>query len=475
MMMSFISKDKVYRSMPFNMDVCLQLSSKRSWINDALVCEELTRSVPNRRATYRGKWRNLPVAIKCFYGNGARRRLKREMAGWELIHELQLKAPKVLGTFVIRDNLTNKSIGFGALFEWIVNGRAAQLKNTEVLQEVVRGLSLAHSRNIIFRDPHAGNYLQDSDYNLYLIDGDSIRRKRNVGYRARAKNLALLLAQIPELADEKFSEVLRAYWSVSESSTVSSVQRMLPKFIQSERRSLYWRFLRKTLRNSSRFMKEVIRQRTVVFVDSENQLDTLDQFITDPELLLSSGNLIKVGGSSAVGRINLGGTSMIVKKYVSKTAFQRFRRYLDPFPKWRRAWAFGHLCGLVGVPVAAPLVLVEIKGHFLEKTAYLLMRDAGHETLLDRVKSEKIGLVDIDRVASLFNLMNRGSLVHGDLKATNIAMTDIGPVLLDLDSMKISNARQGDIRRFFLNWEDSPGVFKKFADSFSNVGLYRKE
>ena len=67
---------------------------------------------------------------------------------------------------------------------------------------------------------------------------------------------------------------------------------------------------------------------------------------------------------------------------------------------------------------------------------------------------------------------------HGDLKATNILLSDQGPVLIDLDAMRqhktettYQQAARKDINRFLRNWQDNPVLLATARQLLSAQGF----
>jgi tRNA A-37 threonylcarbamoyl transferase component Bud32 len=72
--------------------------------------------------------------------------------------------------------------------------------------------------------------------------------------------------------------------------------------------------------------------------------------------------------------------------------------------------------------------------------SYLLMEYISGRTLYDLLRDstvdERSKAATVQRVKGLLDELGRYRITHGDMKYTNILVTDAGPVLIDLDGMK---------------------------------------
>ena len=461
----------------FNMLVSLAIDGRPPSKNVDLYCEKVLRTIPGRRTVYQGKWDGKPVAIKCFFGSRADRHLKRELAGWSILEDLEIRSPQVLGDFAILDRVTGKKVGLGLLVEWLVDAEPAMLGDGIILQKIIGMLSKAHSRGVKFLDPHSGNYLINKRQDLYLVDGDSIRKTGRLTIRQKAKNLALVLAQFPGPSSALISRACRVYENAEGSTDLGRIfENRVTKLERSARRKITRSYLKKTLRESSRFSKLYLRNGSARLLTLRDYpLDFFEEFSADPELIFSKGEVIKAGGSSIVSRVQLADQSLVIKKYKNKTRWKKIKRHMQVYPRWRRAWSFGHLFEAIGIPVPRMLALLEVKSGWVGSIAYLVMQDTGIDNLLDVADANRVSRADIEGVVGLLRLMRDHGFVHGDLKATNIMVSETTVFLLDLDSVKISSANKKDIQRFLGNWEHEHELSAKFLEELLSAGLLVKD
>lgn len=81
-----------------------------------------------------------------------------------------------------------------------------------------------------------------------------------------------------------------------------------------------------------------------------------------------------------------------------------------------------------------------------------------------------------ERIAEVFQSLARYRIIHGDLKGTNIVISEKRPVLMDLDSLTECKSEQRfrirfaeDIKRFLRNWEDNAELKDLFCSRLANL------
>nr|MCS5556439.1 hypothetical protein [Arenicellales bacterium] len=100
---------------------------------------------------------------------------------------------------------------------------------------------------------------------------------------------------------------------------------------------------------------------------------------------------------------------------------------------------------------------------------------------LDHFKGD-IPLVEIKKtlgeIVEILCKLRHKHISHGDLKATNILLSDQGPVLIDLDVMQqhssesaYQQAANKDVGRFLRNWQDNPVLLATARQLLSAQGF----
>ena len=181
--------------------------------------------------------------------------------------------------------------------------------------------------------------------------------------------------------------------------------------------------------------------------------------------MLAAAEIIKDGNSATVFRLELAGEPMVVKRYNSKGPMHRIRRWFKPRP--RIAWRNGHVLGLLGIPTAEPLALIERRRGPLTADCHLVMRDLGALDLAEETRTCGWRPGRLQQIANLFQQLAAAGLRHGDAKATNFLVHNDQAHLIDLDGLAFAVNQAKDIQRFLDNFDGALRVQAeaKFAES----------
>ena len=105
----------------------------------------------------------------------------------------------------------------------------------------------------------------------------------------------------------------------------------------------------------------------------------------------------------------------------------------------------GHRLGMIGVSTPKPLAFIERCKLGLVWNSYLVNEYTEGEKLYDFLKDEDIPESKksevIGQITKLIDKMGEYNITHGDLKHSNILISESGPVLTDLDAMRQHKAR----------------------------------
>lgn len=449
---------------------------------EGLTCHEIVRALPGKRLVCRGTWTGRAVYAKLFSGRHAARYAARDAQGVALLGAAGIATPALLHAGQATDGSCEVLI-----FAEVVDSQNAEALWPELDHDqryllavaLVREVARHHEAGLLQTDLYLKNFLLQGEA-LHTLDGDGVRRLPwLLPARAAWQNLALLLSKfdVQELA-RWLPELLQAY--VSERACQAISLDKLARLVEKQRHRVVDGYAD----------KKVFRHCTDVAVTQTWGLYTsrLRAFgvagmpepdALDAEIAASAGNRLKSGNTCTVALAVIAGRKVVVKRYNIKNWLHGIGRL------WRRSrasrsWANAHRLRMHGIRTAVPLALVERRFGPCRLQAYFLADfvDAPDmETWMrDReVDAETKRLV----AANLARLMYKLRLLqisHGDMKATNIYVDGIEPVLIDLDSMCHYGCRKWferkhvrDLQRLLGNWADRPHIQRMLVEALQQT------
>jgi tRNA A-37 threonylcarbamoyl transferase component Bud32 len=191
-------------------------------------------------------------------------------------------------------------------------------------------------------------------------------------------------------------------------------------------------------------------------------------FIEQIDGLMDAGRILKTGDATCVSNITWNNESIVVKRYDNK-GFVHSLRHTIKKSRARKAWLYAHFLRMLGINTPwAPAYIEQRRGllvwrsylvtQYIEgKNLWLFLRD-------DHVAEQRKKDV-IRQVVKLLDKLWDSRITHGDLKHTNVLVTQNGPVLTDLDGMMVHRwellyrkKRAKDVERFIRKTNISPAL-----------------
>ncbi len=209
--------------------------------------------------------------------------------------------------------------------------------------------------------------------------------------------------------------------------------------------------LKKCLRTSKRHLQIKAGSYIAMFDRGFCQdVESLD-FIEKIDTLMDKGQILKNDDTSYVSHLTWNSKDVVVKRYNHK-GFIHSLRHTIKRSRARRNWLHGHRLGMLNIATPRPLAYIEQRRGLLVWQSYLVTEYVKGRELKDFLRddktSEKKRSIVSQQVAELLDSLSEHKITHGDLKHSNILITDNGPVLIDLDAMKVH--RWNRIYRFRL-------------------------
>ena len=427
----------------------------------------LLRVLPGQRYVGAGVWRGRTVLAKLLVGPKAARHFQRELEGVRLLAAQGMTTPLLLA-----DGLEDGEGGW-LLFEFIEQAHSlgdawAEVESQTplndvqqtVLGEALSAIAQLHAKGLWQEDLHLDNLLR-SHGKLYLIDGAGIRVEEAGKPLSRQKvleNLGVFFAQLPKSL-EPFTEELLVHYLLSNGEhglPMEALQKQIDK-VRSWRLKDY---LDKVGRDCSLFSVQdgASGLRAIRREEEAAMLPVLAK----ADELLDQGHLYKTGGAASVGRVEVNGRSLVIKRYNIKDLAHWFKRFWRPSRAWH-SWREGNRLLFLGIATPKPLALLENRVLGLRSKAYLVTEYLPGPDIIERfapyVASGDAPESELVALDQLFAQLIAERISHGDLKGHNVFWHQDRWALIDLDAMcqhssqsSFAPAFARDRARFMRNW-----------------------
>ncbi|MDB6141481.1 MAG: Serine/threonine protein kinase [Pseudomonas sp.] len=427
----------------------------------------LLRVLPGQRYVGAGVWRGRPVLAKLLVGSKAARHFQREREGVRLLADQGMTTPLLLA-----EGLQDGEGGW-LLFEFLESAKSlgeawAEVEHLRVLadeQQAVLGEALSaiaqmHGKGLWQEDLHLDNLLRHNGQ-LYLIDGAGIRVEQGGKPLSRQRvleNLGVFFAQLPKTL-EPFTEELLVHYLLSNGEhglPMEALQKQINK-------TRGWRlkdFLSKVGRDCSLFsVKDSAFGLRAIRREEESAMTPV---LAQADALLDHSHLYKTGGAASVGRVEVSGRALVIKRYNIKNFAHWLKRFWRPSRAWH-SWREGNRLAFLGIATPKPLALLEQRFFWLRRKAYLVTEYLPGPDIIERfapyVESGEAPEDELQALDLLFAQLLRERISHGDLKGHNVFWQQDRWALIDLDAMcqhssasSFASAFARDRARFMRNW-----------------------
>jgi tRNA A-37 threonylcarbamoyl transferase component Bud32 len=446
-----------------------------------LHCREIIRVLPGRRLVCRGEWQGQEVFIKLYLGRN--RDWRSELDGLAALQAAGIPAPRIVhggtadagGVHLILLEPVSPAVSFETAWQ-SAQDEPARIR---LLEQAARTVALHHRAGLEQRDIHLDNFLLSGN-RLYTLDGGGIRisAQAELSPGKSRDNLALFLAQFYPRFDHLATAALEAYcgergWG-GDVISKSDLQRRIWHFRHWRRRH----YLKKVFRNCTAFACEQTRRHFLVYDRSLASPEMLE-FFADPDtsLRLADMRYLKQGNTCTLWLARVGGRQYVVKRYNIKSlshgvgrAFRRTRAAVS--------WANAHRLGIYGIATARPVALLEQRLGPLRGRAWYVSEYVAGKDVMQLCQHPVPAIAR--QVLVLLEELALCRISHGDMKGSNIILSENGPVIIDLDAMHEHASDRGyrrmrhrDLQRFMRNWDDCPETaefFRKalFPDDLSS-------
>ena len=427
--------------LPFQLVIKQTYPERRT---ERLLCTELLRVVPGRRCVYNARWNDRGVIVKAFsHKLSSKRHLRREWQSLMTVARRGLRVPELLfygqcenGDWaVVVEKIENSSTAL-EMFENLQNPN----EKLDLLILVGNELAGQHNKGVLQKDLHLGNFLLKDD-EVFLLDAGQMQFFP--GAIDRKKSLAQLARLVLYLSTDDIGATLKICeeyfkargWHFKDTDTA-----LLKKQISIQQQRGIRHGLKKCLRTSRRTLRIKTGGTTAVFdKDFCNGAEPID-FIEQIDTLMDKGEILKNGNTCYVSRLAWNNKDVVVKRYNHKGFIHSLRHTIRQ-SRARRCWLHGNRLEMLKISSPKPLAYIEQYKGLLIWKSYLVTEYIHGQKLYNFLQDERVDserrLSVMQQVKVLLERLGKHRITHGDLKHTNIIITNNAPFLTDLDAMQV--------------------------------------
>jgi len=448
-----------------------------------VVCLEVVRSLPGKRLVFLGEYAGEKVFVKLFLDlKKSEKHWRRELDGLDAFKKCKIPTAELL-YFGKTSGQSVPVIILSKLTDVTSVKQAWDQADTDLKKQIIKRMILLlarqHQAGLCQTDLHLDNFML-SDQEIFSLDGAGVKLFANgVSQDSRLENLGLFIAQLAPEWESHVSDIYHIYatecgWRHGPGSEV-----LLEK-VRRAREGRWREFRGKLFRNCTAFTFTKYQDGFQV-VANEYASRELHELLQDPDASFpGEGQAIKNGNTCTVWSASMGGLCVVLKRYNIKDVWHGIKLRFLP-GRGERSWVNGHRLSFYGIATPKPIALLKRKIKYFpisylitEQIEAVSARDWFNDASLSAEEKELMA----GNVVKILGILQQQKISHGDLKASNILISQAGPTLIDLDAMvqhkdatKFEKAWSKDIRRFLENWEDDKRLFGMFVKSMKSGGI----
>jgi len=328
-----------------------------------------------------------------------------------------------------------------------------------------------HSKGIFHGDLRLGNVLvqqKEEAWRFFFIDNERTKKFRKLPARLRLKNLVQINMFQENISNMDRMRFYRKY--CARNTKTKKAENALAKHVLKKTEHRLWnkkkptKSMKKYLRTNKKYLRINTGGWLAVFDRNFCEKPEALNFVKNVAALIQQGEFLKNGDTSSVSRSMWNNKNIVTKRY-NHRGFWHSLRHTIKRSRALRCWINGHRLFNLGIPTPKPLAYIEHRKGLLVWTSYLVTEFVDARMLCDFERDSSVSQQQLSRiigqVKELLERLAKHRISHGDLKHTNILITDKGPVLTDLDAMVVhkinwlfQSKRQKDMARFLKDIQD---------------------
>ncbi|MHC4619279.1 MAG: lipopolysaccharide kinase InaA family protein [Planctomycetota bacterium] len=397
---------------------------------ETVVCTGLLRSLEGKRKVLDATCGERPVILKLFtHRIKAKHHMMRERRGLKLLEERDLSSPRTLFSGRVERRgwaVVTQRIADAVNVQEVWDKTTDAVERRELLCLMSRELAKQHSKGVLQKDLHLGNFVVQNN-KLFALDPAEMRfLSHEVNKTDAIRQLALLLSILAEEEAGAITNVCREYAQARSWEFGASDMAALGKKLAKYRKAGIKNGLRKCLRTNRRY--ETIKRRGYCGVATRTFLEKvdIDKLVQEIDGLMQRGQVLKAGNTCFVSHINVGVQEVVVKRYNHKGMIHSLRHTIKR-SRGRRSWLHAHRLEMLGAATPKPLAYIEERRGVLVWKSYFVTQHVKGQKLSDLASDRDAGeqerLKITGQLRGLLEKLGRHRITHGDLKHSNIIIT----------------------------------------------------
>ena len=409
-----------------------------------IVCVGLLRALDKKRKVLDAICGQRPVIVKLFTDPiKAKYHMIREWRALKLLKERDLNSPAPLfhgktdqyGWVVVTEKIIN-----ALTVREVWDNTTDAAKKYELLYMVSRKLAKQHNKGILQKDLHLGNFLLQGE-KLFALDPAQMRfLSGEVNKRQAITQLASLASTVPNEDTDTITRVCQEYTQTRSWKFSKSDLALFWKKLAVSRKNAIGKGLKKCLRTNKRHQKIKLGNYCGVVARHFFKKADFYEFAEGIDQLMQNGQILKDGNTCFVSRINWAGEEIVIKRYNHKGIVHSLRHTIKK-SRARRNWLHAHHLEMLNIATPRPLAYIEQRKSKLVWKSYFVTKYVAGQRLYDFLRdnhvTEQERSTTTQQVREMLSKLEKYRISHGDLKHSNILVTESGLVLTDLDGMKV--------------------------------------
>lgn len=317
-----------------------------------------------------------------------------------------------------------------------------------LIRALGRTVGRMHAKGIFHGDLRLGNVLARHEGNFwrfFFLDNERTKKFDRLPFELRVRNLVQVnMVRKGNISNTDRMRFFREYCAenkISKKQSKSLAEKVVEKTNRRlNKKRLARREMRRCLRTNARYLQIKTGKYPAVFDRSFcAETDPLN-FIEQIDALMDKGQSLKNDKTSYVSRLTWNSSDIVVKRY-NHRGFIHSLRHTIKKSRARRAWLNAHRLRILEISTPRPLAYFEQHKGPLVWKSYLVTEFVKGNRLKNLLRDNNITdeerSIITQQVADITGKLGKYLITHGDLKHSNILITENGPVLTDLDAMKI--------------------------------------